>query len=101
MGYSAPEQAEDASKVNARSDLYALGCTLYFTLTGRPPFPTGSTLQKIQRHRTEEPVPVQQLNPAVPDGFAALVHRLMAKKPPQRFPSPPALREERLKWASG
>ncbi len=47
MDYIAPEQAEDATKVEPRSDIYSLGCTLYFALAGRPPFPGGTPLQKM------------------------------------------------------
>jgi serine/threonine protein kinase len=98
MDYIAPEQAEDAAKVDPRSDIYGLGCTLYFALTGGPPFPGGNSLQKIMRHRTEEPVPVWQLNPAVPHGFLCLLNRMMAKKPEQRFESANQACQELLSW---
>jgi serine/threonine protein kinase len=101
MDYISPEQAEDAAGVDPRSDLYALGCTLYFALAGRPPFPGGTTVEKIQRHRTEQPVPVEHVNPAVPAGFGTLVARMMAKKPENRFPSAHALQEELESWANG
>ena len=52
--YVAPEQAQDARNVDIRADIYSLGCTFYFLLTGRPPFSGGSALQKIYRHETEE-----------------------------------------------
>jgi serine/threonine protein kinase len=101
MDYIAPEQAENAAKVDPRSDIYALGCTLYFALTGRPPFPGGTPLEKIQRHRGEEPVPVPQLNPRVPPAFIGLLRRMMAKRPEQRFPTAAAVREELLAWVAG
>ena len=58
MDYIAPEQTLDAASVDRRCDLYALGCTLYFALTGQPPFPGGTSKEKIHRHRGETPTPL-------------------------------------------
>jgi serine/threonine protein kinase len=99
MDYIAPEQAADPSKVDRRSDIYSLGCTLYYALTGQPPFPGGTRKEKIYRHRTEVPVPLLQLRPALPPAFAALVHRMMAKAPADRFPSALAIAEALRPWA--
>jgi serine/threonine protein kinase len=101
MDYIAPEQTENAARVDARADVYGLGCTLYFALAGRPPFPGGTTRDKIQRHRTHEPEPVTHLNPAVPEPFAALVAQMMAKKPEQRPASAALVREALLAWGAG
>lgn len=101
MDYLAPEQAGDVTQVDPRSDVYSLGCTLYFALTGQPPFPGGTALQKIKRHMNEEPIPVTELNPAVPPGFAALVQKMMAKDPQDRFVSAVAVCNELLAWTSG
>jgi serine/threonine protein kinase len=101
MDYIAPEQTTDASKVDARSDVYGLGCTLYYALTGRPPFPGGSARDKIQRHRHDEPFALRQLRPDLPPAFAALVRRMMAKDPAARFQSAAEVREALLAWASG
>jgi serine/threonine protein kinase len=87
IDYMAPEQTIDASAVDARADLYSLGCCLYFALTGRPPFPNGSMRDKVHAHRNTEPTLLQNRNPEVPGAFAALVHRLLAKDPAQRFGS--------------
>ncbi len=99
MDYIAPEQTADPSKVDARCDVYALGCTLYYALTGRGPFPGGTAKEKIQRHRSEEPTPLPQLNPSVPPAFVGLVRRMMTKDPSQRLPSAAAARHELLAWA--
>lgn len=101
MDYLAPEQAEDAFKVDGRADIYSLGCSLYYVLTGRPPFPGGNALQKIMRHYTEEPVPVEQVNPAIPPAFAAMVRKMMAKKASERYATMAAVRQDLLPWAKG
>jgi eukaryotic-like serine/threonine-protein kinase len=101
MDYISPEQAEDASSVDPRSDIYGLGCTLYYALTGRPPFPGGTTAEKLQRHRHEDPTPIPQLNPAVPPAFIGVLRRMTAKSPAQRYPTAAALRDDLLKWADG
>ncbi len=64
--YISPEQARDPRDVDVRSDLYSLGCTLFHMLTGRPPFPGGTVLQKLIQHQEEAPADVRTLNPAVP-----------------------------------
>jgi serine/threonine protein kinase len=89
--YIAPEQARDLHRTDIRSDLYSLGCTFYFLLTGQVPFPGGSILEKLVRHGTEEPPPLEQLRPDVPAAVAAIVRRLMAKKPEDRFQTPAEL----------
>jgi len=86
--YVAPEQVEDPRTADIRSDLYGLGCTLYFLLAGRPPFPGGTILQKLTAHAHREPAPLAGFRADLPPGLAAVVGRLMAKDPAARFPSP-------------
>jgi serine/threonine-protein kinase len=86
--YMAPEQALDAHAVDVRADLYSLGCTLYFLMAGKPPFVGGSFVQKIERHQTEEPPPIERVVPGIPAEVAATMKRLLAKRPEDRFPSP-------------
>jgi WD40 repeat protein/serine/threonine protein kinase len=86
--YLAPEQARDAHAADIRSDLYSLGCTFYYLLTGRVPFPGGSALEKLLRHQLDPPAPLEELRPDVPPDVAAVVHRLMAKRPGERFQTP-------------
>jgi serine/threonine protein kinase len=99
--YISPEQIENAASVDPRSDIYALGSTLYYALTGRPPFPGGTVMEKFERHRREDPLPIEQINPSVPGGFARIVRRMMAKKPQDRFPTAHAVREELQAWTNG
>ena len=83
--YVAPEQAHDHHKADTRSDLYSLGCTFYHLLSGRLPFPGGGPLEKLVRHTSEEVPAVGKLRPEVPAALAAIVARLMAKRPEDRF----------------
>lgn len=101
MDYLAPEQADDPTRVDARSDLYSLGCTLYYALTGQPPYPGGTKLEKINKHRTAEPEPVPTFNPSVPPAFIGLMRKMMAKRPEHRFASAAEVREELLTWTDG
>src|SRR5262245_40966487 len=77
--YIAPEQLEDPHSADIRADLYSLGCTFYFLLSGRVPFPGGTLIQKLDRQRWEVPPSVEQLRPEVPAAVSAIVRRLMAK----------------------
>ncbi len=86
--YIAPEQLEDPHKADIRADLYSLGCTFYFLLSGRVPFPGGTLIQKLDRQRWETPPSVDQLRPEVPAAVASVVRKLMAKHPDDRFRTP-------------
>lgn len=83
--YISPEQYLDSYKVDARADLYSLGCTLYFALTGRVPFPFDTSAQKLKAHLKKKATRVQELRPEVPRQLAAIVAKLMAKRPENRF----------------
>jgi serine/threonine-protein kinase len=87
--YIAPEQAQDSRAVDIRADVYSLGCTLYHLLTGQPPYPGGSAMDKILKHVSPAPVPdVRQLRPDVPGDLAAVVQRMTAKDRAARFQAP-------------
>ncbi len=101
MDYIAPEQTYDPTAVDGRADIYSLGCTLYYVLTGRPPFPGGTSVEKVYRQRKEEPEALLKLVPAIPPAFAALVQQMMAKDPRKRFPSARAVEERLWLWAEG
>lgn len=86
--YISPEQASDPRRADVRSDLYSLGCTLFFMLTGRPPFPQGTVLQKLLAHSGETPPDPRDDRPELPEAMSKVVHRLMAKRPDQRYRQP-------------
>jgi serine/threonine protein kinase len=86
--YLAPEQAIDSHTVDIRADIYSLGATLYFLLAGCAPFPEGTVPQKLIWHQQRDPKPVQALRPDVPDAVAAIVAKMMAKRPADRYQTP-------------
>ncbi len=100
MDYISPEQARDATNVTPRSDLYSLGCSLYYALTGSPPFPGGTSLDKIRWQQSQKPAAVGELNAAVPAEFSKLVDMLMTKEPSGRPPSAHAVKELLGAWAA-
>jgi serine/threonine-protein kinase len=87
IDYLAPEQAENAAKVDARADLYALGATLYFLLAGHPPFPGADLRHKLAAKQFSDPPPIHRLRPDVEIRFSEVIHRLMARDPADRFAS--------------
>jgi serine/threonine protein kinase len=99
LDYLAPEQAIDSHAVDTRADLYALGATLYFLLTGYPPFPDGDLDRKMARKQSADPAPLTGLRPDVPPELAAVIHRLMARDPAERHPSPAAAEAVLAPWA--
>jgi serine/threonine kinase PknH len=82
-----PESLLNPSDRTPLGDQYSLGCILYYCLTGGYPFPYGNSVQKMMAHQTEEPEPIRDANPAVPEELEAVIARLMAKSPADRFPS--------------
>jgi serine/threonine protein kinase len=86
--YVSPEQATDARTADTRADLYSLGCTLYFLLTGRPPFQEETVVKMVLAQIEKEAPPVQELRADVPAELSAVVARLLAKDPAQRYQTP-------------
>src|SRR5437762_9273537 len=82
--YISPEQARDPRSADVRSDIYSLGCTLFYMLAGQPPFPDGTAVQKLIRHNSDEPPDLRLFRPDIPSQVAGLVSRMLAKRPAQR-----------------
>ncbi len=85
--YLSPEQAVDSHDVDLRADIYSLGCTLYFLLTGHPPFPDGTLAQRIAKHQTEQPRDVREIRRDCPDALAHICNKMMQKRPEDRYQS--------------
>jgi serine/threonine-protein kinase len=86
--FLAPEQARDSRTADIRADLYSLGCTLYYILTGQTPFGEGTPMEKLLRHQMEEAPAVEKVRPEVPPALGAVVRKLMAKRPEDRYQTP-------------
>ncbi|HVK14082.1 MAG TPA: serine/threonine-protein kinase [Gemmataceae bacterium] len=89
--FAAPEQAEDSRLVDIRADLYSLGATWFYLLTGQVPFPGTSLMQKLRRQLTQATPLVTDHRPDVPPVLVAFVRRLMDKDPAERFQTPAEL----------
>ena len=91
--YIAPEQAKDAHSADIRADIYSLGCTLHFLLTGKPPFVSDNLIAKLKAHAELVPESLTKLRSDVPQELSNIVARMMAKKPAERFQTPAAVAE--------
>ena len=96
--YLAPEQAIDSHGVDIRADIYSLGGTFYYLLTGSPPFPTGSIAQKLLWHQQREPAPLSKFRQDVPAELQAVVTRMMAKDAAARYQRPDEVMEVLAPW---
>ncbi len=85
--YLAPEQALNSHEADSRSDIYSLGCTLYFLLTGGPPFPEGSISERLLKHQTARPDSIFKARPDAPPSLVAICETMMSKKPLDRYQS--------------
>jgi serine/threonine protein kinase len=94
----APEQALNSYKADIRSDIYSLGCTLFFMLTARAPFLGNGISEVLLKHQIEVPVAVHRINPDVPESLANICQKMLAKKPDDRYQSINALRHVLTRW---
>jgi serine/threonine-protein kinase len=100
--YISPEQAQSSRDVDIRADLYSLGCTLHYLLTGQVPFPAATSLiDKLLAHTQDQPAPVASLRPEVPDALAVALARMMAKKSADRFQTPAEVAAALAPFAKG
>jgi urea transport system substrate-binding protein len=89
VGFCSPEQLEESSEVDIRSDIYSLGCTLYHLLSGQPPFGSSANLaEHILAHRSAPVPPLRQLRSDVPEELVGVLDRMLAKKPSDRYATP-------------
>ncbi|MFP2933912.1 serine/threonine-protein kinase, partial [Pyxidicoccus sp. 3LG] len=100
--YMAPEQARgEVSRLDRRVDVYALGATLYFLLTGRPPFDGNTEHELITRLQAEEPRPPRSLDADIPEDLEAIVLKCLEKERPARYDSARALVEDLERFLEG
>jgi serine/threonine protein kinase len=100
--YCSPEQAVDSHTVDIRADIYSLGATGYFLLTGHAPFEEASALaQKLLWHQTRQPRPIRQFRTDVPEQMAAVLDKMMAKDPAKRYQTPAEVVAALAPWTKG
>ena len=96
--YVAPEQVMDSRSVDGRADIYSLGYTFYFLLTGRRPFPKSTLVELLMAHRVETPEPIGKLRPDVPPELVEIIDRMTAKTPELRFQTAKEVAEKLQAW---
>jgi eukaryotic-like serine/threonine-protein kinase len=96
--YLAPEQAVDSHAVDERADIYSLGCTLYFALTGHPPFTDGTLVQRLLAHQTKAPPSIRKQRPDVPESLVTIVEKMMQKRKDDRYQSASEVAAALSKW---
>jgi serine/threonine-protein kinase len=99
--YVAPEQVADSRNVDGRSDIYSLGLTFYYLLTGRRPFPKATLVELLMAHRYERPEPIVTFRPDAPLELITIIDRMTAKSPAQRFQSAKEVAQSLRSWLRG
>lgn len=98
VDYLAPEQALASPELDHRVDIYSLGCTFYFLVTGQPPFPEGTLAERIVKHQTQEPRNILELRPGTPRDLVKICQKMMAKEPGNRFQSAEEVSQQLAQW---
>jgi len=98
VDYLAPELALICHEGNHRADIYSLGCTFYYLLTGRPPFSEGSISERLLKHQTAMPEPIGKVRPDAPDGLIRICEKMLAKKPNERYQTPAEVVAAMISW---
>ncbi len=98
VDYLAPEQAVNSHDVDIRVDIYGLGATFYFLLAGRGLFEDGTVAQKLSWHVNRPPHPITEVRPDVPPGLAAVIEKMLAKRPEDRYQTPDEVVEALIPW---
>ena len=101
VDYLAPEQARDSHSVDARADIYSLGCTLYFLLTGHPPFDQGTIPQRLMAHQSAQPEDLRQVRADVPEALAAICRKMLVKERARRFQTAAEVEEALAAFLAG
>jgi serine/threonine protein kinase len=96
--YLAPEQVADSHTVDIRADIYSLGGTFYYLLTGATPFPEATVAKKLLWQKTREPEPICDIRPEVPRELAAVISTMMAKDRAQRYQTPEEIARALVPW---
>jgi serine/threonine-protein kinase len=96
--YLAPEQAVDSHRVDARADIYGLGCAMYYMLTGHPPFPEGTMPQRLMAHQKQQPPSIYKDRPDAPPDMVEICMKMMAKKPEHRYQTTGEVAQALLGW---
>ncbi len=94
VDYMSPEQARDSKAADIRSDIYSLGCSWHHMLTGDPPFHEGSLTNKLAAHATKPPPDPRDKNPTIPEGVVAVIRKMLAKNPKDRYQTPQELLDD-------
>ncbi len=96
--YLAPEQAIDSHSVDSRADIYGLGCTFYYALTGHPPYTEGTLVQRLMAHQSQPVPPVTNERPDVPESITTILERMLAKKAADRYQTARELADDLTAW---